>query len=235
MVTGSLYFQPGGANYTSAVLSSGSSAQAFGVVVASNGTLYQVVNPNGAWRSGPIAIAGTFNLTRDQTAAGGFDLGSVAPAVVVSSPSNGSEVNLTLDAVAVPAGGVTVGFGVGTGTAYVAFGDYPAFFSNVTLQGVSLSPASFSSVFDVSLPWFTQSAQSFGLPSDFSLQSVVVVNQSIWLSSSARIQGQAQLVISPANVSQFISRAGTGSSQLSATMLPSVLHHLEEEKVAAPV
>ena len=227
-VQGSLVYQPSGVNYTE------SQSSGTGIVTATDGSEYRVVLPAGFSLSTPVAIAGSFQLAADPSLPGYNDITALVPSAPVSTLSPNAEVNVSLNSVGVAAANLTLGLSVLTSdpVAYLALGTYPTFFSNVTLQGVDLNVSTLGSILNVNVTWLTGLVASIdpNLPTSFS--QVVVVNQSIWLPDAREFTGQAQVVITPANVSEFISSISSSQGSADGSMITAALNELDEEFVA---
>jgi hypothetical protein len=233
-VRGSLIFQPSGTNYSQ------SQPSGTGIVVASDGSTYRVLVPTSFSTAGSTVLAGSFQLTPDPTLLGYNDIVSLVPSSPVSTPSPNSEVNLSVDSVGVAIANLTLGISVSAGApfAYLAFGTYPTFFSNVTFQGVDLNVSTLSSILNVNVAWLTGLADSVDPNLPTALSQVIVVNQSISLPDARDIVGQAQVIITPQNVSAFLaSIAGTEGESSSAdlAMVTLAMGYLDEELVAVAV
>jgi hypothetical protein len=230
-VEGTLLYQPSGSNY-SEIQSRGT-----GIVTATNGTDYHVVIPGSFAPDLPIAMAGSFRVAPDPSLPGYDDIVTFVPAAPLSAPHPDAEVNLSLVSVGVAAANLTLGLSVSASTpvAYLAFGTYPTFFSNVTLQGVDLNISTLESILNVNIASLTGLADSVdpNLPTSFS--QVVVVNQSIRLPDSQEVSGQAQILITPDNVSEFLESVSSSQGSADLGMITAAMNEINQQLVGFAV
>jgi hypothetical protein len=237
-VSGALIYQPGGANYSSSVALSTSalsvrastSTAPFGILTSVDGTEYRVLLGGLFSSVNGVAAAGNFTLAASPTS-GVYEISRFASNAVEHTVAPDAEVNLTSTTVGVAAANLTFGFSVGSSTpfAYLAFGTYPTFFSNVSMQGVVLNTSVLSRVLNLNAGWLTKFARSVdpNLPSSFT--EVVIVNQSISLPEAVSISGQVQEVITPQNVSAFLQSMQSSTGSVDSSMVQSALNSLNEE------
>jgi hypothetical protein len=224
-VKGTLLYQPSGTNYSE------SQPTGTGIVSATNGTEYRVVMPGDFAPEIPVAMAGSFRLAPDPSLPGYNDIVTLVPAVPVPTPSPDAEVNLSMVSVGIAAANLTLGLSVSSSTpiAYLAFGTYPTFFSDVTLQGVDLNVSVLGSILNVNIASLARLADSVdpNLPTSFG--QVVVVNQSIQLPDAQGVSGQAQIIITPDNVSQFLASVSSSQGSADLGMITAAMSELDEE------
>lgn len=229
-IEGSFVYQPSETNYSSKA----SSGNAYGVLTAANGTHYNVLLGNTFSATTPIAIQAFFGLKVDASISGFYDITSLKPNSPASTPSPNTEVNLSMNSLGVAAANLTFGVSTNPSTpyAYLAFGTYPTFFSNVTMQGVALNVSVISGILNVNLNWLATLVHNVNpnLPTTFNY--VVVVNQTITLPNKVRLSGQAQVIITPQNVSAFISAISSSQGSANISMITAALNKLDEEFVA---
>jgi hypothetical protein len=226
-VKGALLYQPGGANYSS------SSAAGTGVIVATNGSEYRVpLSLLNLSSLTPEAITGNFNLTPICGTSGYFSVNSWARTAVQSTAALNQEVNLSINSVGMSAANLTFGVSTLSGSpmAYLAFGEYPTFFSNVTLQGADLNLSLVEGVFpSIDFSWLSGLVEKADPSAPTSFSSIVVVNRTIWLPNSEVVSGQVQSIISPKAVASFIS--SVAGSNGSFPVISAALDILDEELV----
>src|SRR5580658_177942 len=224
-VKGTLLYQPSGTNYSER------QPTGTGIVSATNGTEYRVVMPGAFAPEIPVAMAGSFQLAPDPSLPGYNVIVTLVPAVPVPTPSPDAEVNLSMVSVGIAAANLTLGLSVSSSTpiAYLAFGTYPTFFSDVTLQGVDLNVSVLGSILNVNIASLSRLADSVDPNLPTSSGQVVVVNQSIQLPDTQEVSGQAQIIITPDNVSQFLASVSSSQGSADLGMITAAMSELDEE------
>jgi hypothetical protein len=227
---GSFVYQPSETNYSSKA----SSGSAYGVLTAANGTHYNVLLGGTFSASTPIAIQASFGLKADTSLSGFYDIASLKVNSPASTPSPNTEVNLSMNSLGVAAANLTFGVSTNPSTpyAYLAFGTYPTFFSNVTMQGVALNVSVISGILNVNMNWLVALAHGIDPNIPTAFDYVIVVNQTISLPDTNQLSGQAQIIITPQNVSAFISAISSSQGSASSSMITTALNKLDEEFVA---
>lgn len=243
-VSGLLIYQPGGHNYSNAgsptldPLAEGSIGQQEtpALLEASNGTVYQVLLGSLFASTVPLAAEGNFSLT-PSTTPGLYDLTKY----VVESPRStlavGHEVSLTATTLGVAAANLTLGFTTNTSVpvAYLAFGIYPTFFSNTSIQGVAVNASVLASLLDVDTGWLSGIAHSVDSSLPSSAPELVLVNGSIELDNIVSVRGQVQVIITPDNVSAFVASLNNSEGSVNTGMATSFMDMLNEELLGLSV
>ncbi|HEV2390013.1 MAG TPA: hypothetical protein VGS04_04735, partial [Nitrososphaerales archaeon] len=233
---GTLLYQPGGSNYSSAVaLAAGQRLHGevdppFGILTTPSGSEYRVLIGSTFDSSLPLAVSGQFTLTGTPTD-GLYALTAFVASAAQEAISYGAEVNLTSRSVGIASANMTLGFGIGGGApfAYLAFGTYPTFFSNVTLQGVVTNASSLARSFNIDVGWLDRVALSIDPSLPSSIGDFVLVNRTLWLPDSTPISGQVQEIITPQNVSAFVESLQGSDGTVDPNMVESAMNHLDEE------
>ncbi len=238
VIQGTFIYQPSQTNYSASLTLSpderDAAAVAYGILTAANGTHYRVLTGGSFPSSTPIALEGSFHLRADASLPGYYDISSMKVNPPSSVPSPDTEVSLTFNSLGVAAANLTFGLSTDPSTpyAYLAFGTYPTFFSNVSLQGVSLNTSIIASILNLNLSWLANLAHTIDPNLPTSLSQVVVVNQTISLPNQDQISGQAQVIITPQNVTAFISALSSSQGSASDSMIVSALNELDEDFLA---
>jgi hypothetical protein len=242
-VAGFLIYQPAGANYSGSVSPAATNAgpgpadsAPYGALEAQDGKVYRVLLGSLLSSAAPLALQGNFTLVASSMS-GFYDLSKYVAGAVRSAPTLGSEVNLSATTISIAASNLTFGVSVDPTApfAYLAFGAYPTFFSNVTIQGIDLNATMLSSVLNVNTASLLDSLRSIDPSISSSLPQIVVVNHSINLPSVTRVTGQVQVVVTPANVSAFISAISNSESSASIGMITAAMNALNEEFLGVSV
>jgi hypothetical protein len=177
-----------------------------------------------------VAAAGNFTLAASPTN-GVYEISRFVSNAVEHTVAPNAEVNLTSTTVGVAAANLTFGYSVGSSTpfAYLAFGTYPTFFSNVTLQGVVLNASVLSRALNLNTGWLTKFARAVDPSLPTSIGEVVIVNRSISLPAAIAVSGQVQEIITPQNVSAFLQSMESSDGSVDSAMVQSALNSLNEE------
>jgi hypothetical protein len=237
-VQGALIYQPGGANYTNPQLAK------TGILTAKNGTVYKVILGQSLSPTVPIALEGSFSLAQNTSSPGYFDINWLSVNPSSSQPAAQTQLNATFNSVGVAITSQTLGmyltFGASTSLSspllYLAFGTYPTFFSNVTIQGVAMNFSTVVNILNVNFPWLNSTLQHLAPNLNFSTTLVVVVNNTIWLPNGVTLFGQAQLIITPQQVAQAYSllqalNGPSGATTANVSMVTDILTNLSEELI----
>jgi hypothetical protein len=242
-ITGFLVYQPGGTNYSGgaspAVTPAGTGpavSQPYGVLESNDGMVYRVLLGSFFSSTDPLALQGNFTLVASSVPSF-YDLSNFVAGVVRSVPTLGSEVNISATTIGVAAANLTFGFSVSPSVpvAYLAFGTYPTFFSNVTMQGVDVNASMLSSILNVNTSWLLGSLHGIDSNLPSSLLQVVVVNRSISLPDAHQVTGQVQVVITPSNVSAFVSTISNSAGSADVGMVTAAMNALNEELLGVSV
>lgn len=237
-VQGALLYQPSGKNYTQ------SQPAGTGILTALNGATYRVSIGPVLPTSQALALEGSFSLIQNSTNTSLFNIAWLSANSPSSRPSAQTQINATFNSVGVAITNQTLGmyltFGASTSLTtpllYLAFGTYPTFFSNVTIQGVALNFSTVTKILNVNFPWLNATLQHLAPNLNFSTTLVVVVNNTIWLPNGSILSGQAQLIITPQQVAQAYSLLQTlnspgGVTTANPSMVADILTNLSEELV----
>jgi hypothetical protein len=242
-VAGFFIYQPAGANYsggasaafTPAGIGATTSAP-YGALEARDGTVYRVLLGALFSSAAPLAVQGNFTLAASSVP-GYFDVSKFVAGAVQSTPTLGAEVNLSATTIGLTADNLTFGFSTDSSSpfAYLAFGTYPTFFSNITLEGIDLNASLLGSVLNVNTGWLLSSLRGIdpNVPAD--LADIVVVNHSIELPAATQVTGQVQVIITASNVSAFISTITSSGSSANVGMLTAAMNALNEEFLGVSV
>jgi hypothetical protein len=242
-VTGFLIYQPEGTNYSGSVSQTVASigmrpavSAPYGEVEAKDGTVYRVLLGSLFSSANPLALQGNFTLVASAVA-GYYDVSKFVAGAIRSTPALGSEVNLSATTVGVAAANLTLGWSVDPTApfAYLSFGTYPTFFSNVSMQGIDLNASTLSLVLNVNTGWFLNALRGIDPNIPSSLPQIVVVNHSINLPSAGRVTGQLQVVVTPSNVSAFLSAVSSSEGSADIGMITSAMNALNEELLGLSV